>query len=127
MWAQSNQENLDQNEKDPVPFMNTMTSIVNKVVKEGYTDSFKVTKQGLYSSAKDRTYKPDDVQIINFYRFEGESDPADNSIIYVIETQDGVKGTLIDAYGPYADRAVNDFMDSVPELNKKNKQSEKDS
>jgi hypothetical protein len=104
---------------DKTTEMKTMTSCVNKVVLDGYTDSFKVTKQGLYSTAKDRVFKPEEVKVINFYRFEGESDPADNSIMYVIETSDGLKGTLVDAYGPYADEGVNKFMKEVEDINKK--------
>ena len=53
------------------------------------------------------------------YRFEGQSDPADNAIMYVVETGDGVKGTLIDAYGAYADENVNKFMSEVEEISKK--------
>ncbi len=104
---------------EQVPFMNTLTERINKAVKEGYTDNLKVTKQGLHSAAKDRLYGPDEVRVIDFYRFEGQSDPADNAIMYVIETADGVKGTLIDAYGAYADEHVNKFMTDVEEISKK--------
>ena len=105
----------------PVPFMNTLTERVNKATKEGYTDSLKVTKQGLYAASKDKTYPPAEVKVVDFYRLEGQSDPADNAIMYVIETADGVKGTLIDAYGAYADEHVNKFMTEVEEINKKEK------
>ncbi|HXS37730.1 MAG TPA: hypothetical protein VN721_13585 [Flavipsychrobacter sp.] len=112
-------ENSNQEDKETIPFMNTMTACVNKVVKDGYTDSFKVTREGLFSMAKDKHYKPEQVKVINFYRFEGQSDPADNSIMYVIETDDGSKGTLIDAYGPYSDGSVNKFMQQVEDISKK--------
>jgi hypothetical protein len=102
-----------------VPFMNTLTERVNNATKDGYTENLKITKQGLCTSTGEKIYTPAEVRIINFYRFEGESDPADNSIMYVIETTDGVKGILIDAYGPYADEVVNKFMTEVEEINKK--------
>ena len=105
--------------KEPVPFMNTLTACVNKVTRDGYTDAMKVTKQGLYSTTKDKTYAPDEVRIIDFYRFEGQSDPADNAILYVIETTDGAKGMIIDAYGTYSDITVTKFMTDVEEINKK--------
>lgn len=114
MWAQQNNQL-----KEQVPFMNTLTSCVNKVVKDGFSDSFNITQRGLYSCSKNRYYNPGQVKVINFYRFEGQSDPADNAIMYVIETADGVKGTLIDAYGPYADAKVNIFMKEVEDMNKK--------
>ena len=113
MWTK---ELNNQHEKT---FMNTLTACVNKVVKDGYTDTFKVTERGLYSAAKEKYFSPEQVHVHNFYRFEGESDPADNSIMYVIETQDGLKGTIIDAYGPYSDVNVSAFMKLVEDLNKK--------
>ena len=32
------------------------------------------------------------------------------SVIYAVETRDGTRGTLIDAYGSYADPAVGDIV-----------------
>lgn len=125
MQTQENNDRIEQQKKEPVSFMNTLTSCVNKAVKDGYVDSFKVTRQGLYSTAKDKSYSPEEVKVINFYRFEGQSDPADNSIMYVIETSDGLKGTLIDAYGTYSDRSVDDFMDAVEQINKKVNKADK--
>ena len=55
----------------------------------------------------------------SFFRFEGESDPDDNAILYVIETTDGLKGTLIDAYGVYNDQRVTQFMKDVNMIQKK--------
>lgn len=67
----------------------------------------------------DRVYSPHEVKIINFYRFEGESDPADMSILYAIETIDGERGVLVDAYGPYASRVTGDFIVEVEKIHKK--------
>lgn len=105
---------------EPIPFMNPLSDRVNKAMKDGYTANMKVTKQGLYVESNDKTYTPTEVKIIDFYRFEGQSDPADNAIMYVVETADGAKGTLIDAYGAYADEQINKFMTEVEEINKKN-------
>jgi hypothetical protein len=118
-------ETQNNTQKPQVPFMKTLMECINKMVKDGYTDNLKMTKQGLYSPQKDRTYTPEEVTIINFYRFEGQSDPADNAILYVIETTDGVKGTLVDAYGAYADEAISKFTKQVEEINKKVQQSDK--
>ena len=41
------------------------------------------------------------------------------AILYAIETFDGRKGTLIDAYGYYACEEVGDFMIAVEEIHKK--------
>jgi hypothetical protein len=105
--------------KNKRTMMNTSTAVINKMMLDGYTEQFKAEKQGLFAPSKERYYQPDEVDIINFYRFEGESDPGDSSILYVIETTDGVKGTLIDAYGAEGDRFVTDFMNRVESIHKK--------
>ena len=99
--------------------MRTMSSCVNKLVLDGYTESFQVTEQGIFSHEKNKYYKPHEVRIINFFRFEGASDPADSAILYAIETRDGVKGTLTDAYGPQADIEVDKFLKEVEDIAKK--------
>ncbi|HEY0432342.1 MAG TPA: hypothetical protein VGC95_00635 [Chitinophagaceae bacterium] len=100
--------------------MKTLSSCLNKVVKEGYTENFKILEEGLKSLESDKIYQPDEVQIVNFFRFEGVSDPSDMSILYVIEANDNVKGTLIDAYGTYADQNIDKFIKEVESINKKN-------
>jgi hypothetical protein len=104
--------------------LNTMVDCVNSLVLNGFTEDFKARESGLESLSSKKIYKPDEVKILNFYRFEGESDPADNSILYAIETNDGKRGTLVDAYGPYADSKVTRFIHQVEEIRKKTDRDE---
>ena len=99
--------------------MKTLTLCLNKLLLDGYTEDFKASDKGLLSVQHEKTYTPHQIHVVNFYRFEGASDPGDNSILYAIETSDGVKGTLVDAYGPYADIKVNKFMKEVEDISKK--------
>jgi hypothetical protein len=99
--------------------MRTLVSCMNKLVLDGYTGNFKVAEKGIYFIENDRHYNPAEVHIVNFFRFEGASDPADNCILYVIEMDDGTKGTLTDAYGPYADADVTKFIKQVEDISKK--------
>lgn len=101
--------------------MKTLSDCINKQVLNGYTEDFKASEDEnkLISVQTEKTYNPEDVNVVNFYRFEGASDPSDNAILYVIEGKDGAKGTLVDAYGPYADDNVEEFMQKVDEINKK--------
>lgn len=47
---------------------------------------------------------PDDFEIDDFYRFEGESDPGDAMIVYAISSKSNkLKGIVVNAYGVYAD------------------------
>lgn len=107
------------NIKDPDD-MQTLASCLNKVTNQGYTENFKVTEEGLQSLETGKIYKPDDVHIVNFFRFEGASDPSDSAILYVIEASDNAKGTLTDAYGMYADPNIDQFIKDVENITKKN-------
>jgi hypothetical protein len=99
--------------------MQTLASCLNKIVKEGFTQNFKITEQGLKSLETEKVYTPEEIHIINFYRFEGLSDPSDNAILYVIEANDGAKGSLTDAYGMYADPDLDKFIKAVEDISKK--------
>ena len=107
------------NEHNSMPYMKSLANCLNRMVTEGYTADFKVTEQGLEAPETDSRYAPEQIQVVNFFRFEGQSDPDDNAILYVIETNDGTKGTLIDAYGVYNDARVAQFMRDVESIQKK--------
>jgi len=99
--------------------MTTLVSCTNMLDKLGFTTQFKATQTGLKSLATERYFKPEEIKVINFYRFEGESDPSDSTILYAIETSTGERGTLTDAYGPYSDTNVTKFMNDVDSIEKK--------
>ena len=101
-----------------ISWMKTLSSCANKVKEDGYTEDFQITKKGLTTYNEDKFYTPEQVSIVNFYRFEGESDPGDSMILYVIETSDGRKGTLSDGYGAYSDSDVSKFIVQVEEIKK---------
>lgn len=100
--------------------MTTMVSCMNKLQGDGYTENFVAKETGLEAPSVKKLYTPSQVKIDNFYRFEGESDPADNAIVYAIETEDGVKGMLVDSYGgPYSNHKVSQFIAQIEEITKK--------
>jgi hypothetical protein len=98
--------------------MDTLVSCLNELLKTGFNKQFKVTKNGLKELSTNQIFQPEDIKVLNFYRFEGNSDPADNSILYAIETTDGTRGTLVDAYGPYSDTLITHFMELVENIHK---------
>ena len=107
-----------------IPWMKSLASCSNKMREMGYTEDFQVDKKGLSTFGQGtKVYQPADVKIVNFYRFEGVSDPGDNTIMYVIETNDGTKGTLVDGYGAYASDDVAKFIVKVEEIQKQIPQS----
>ncbi|MDO9374154.1 MAG: hypothetical protein V4725_11480 [Bacteroidota bacterium] len=101
------------------PYLKSLVECHNKMLADGYVENFKVEDNMLKCIDCDKTYSPSDITIKNFFRFEGSSDPEDNSIMYVIETIDGKKGTIVDAYGAYSDADTSQFMVEVEKISKK--------
>ncbi len=99
--------------------METLLECLSRVKKEGYTENFMANENGLVALGSKKSYSSPEVTIPDYFRFEGESNPDDNSILYLIETNDGTKGILTDAYGAYADTNVNKFITEVEDISKK--------
>src|SRR5687768_250105 len=59
------------NENNSMPYMKSLATCVNRMITEGYSEDFKVVDDNLYSLNKQRYYKPEEVQVVNFFRFEG--------------------------------------------------------
>jgi hypothetical protein len=108
----------DKGEGSDHDYMKTLSSCTRMLAGKGFETQFKAHKSGLESLETHEMYGPQDVKIVNFYRFEGESDPSDNVILYAIETNGGEKGTLTDAYGAYYDAKVSEFIKEVEEIQK---------
>jgi hypothetical protein len=91
-----------------------MVDATNDLTKRGYTAQFQIQDDGLsVPSTPDKLYKPENISVKEYHRFEGPSSPDDMGVIYAVETNDGVKGTLIDAYGTYSSGRLAEFMKKV--------------
>ena len=97
----------------------TVTEAITDLTKRGYDDQLILARNCLVCEAKQQRLEPDQFTIDEFYRFEGDSNPDDEMIVYAISSKDGnVKGTLVNAFGMYADSA-NDNL--ISKLNVRNK------
>eukprot|EP01090_Pellita_catalonica_P005667 TRINITY_DN158_c0_g1_i9.p1 TRINITY_DN158_c0_g1~~TRINITY_DN158_c0_g1_i9.p1 ORF type:complete len:110 (-),score=11.39 TRINITY_DN158_c0_g1_i9:8-337(-) len=78
---------------------------INKIEyykNKGYTASYHLINNKLIDVDTKKEYTVKDVTIDEEYRYEGYSNPADLSILYILTMHDGTKGTILAAYGPSA-------------------------
>ena len=85
------------------------------LLRKGYDRNYNVLSAEKMEDDKGHTYSANQLSIDEFYRFEGESDPGDNSIIYAVKANDGSKGTLVDTYGAQGSMNVAQFVLKVEE------------
>ncbi len=78
----------------------TLSEAINGLRQEGYTLDFNLNKDCITCHAGKTVLSPDEFEIDAVYRFEGESNPDDESIIFAISSlMYGLKGTFVNGYG----------------------------
>ncbi len=97
------------------------TDYITAYQKEGYQSSYQIQNDVLVDLTTKSKYQPIDIFIVAEHRFEGMSNPSDMSILFVIETKDGSKGTVLAAYGPIGDSDLSTFFAEVPKSQYSNK------
>lgn len=98
-------------------YLTSLSSVLEKLRLRKQDNEFTMTDKGFGTNAK--TYKPEDLLIIKTYRFEGASDPSDNSILYLIEATDGCVGYALDAYGVYSNHEGEGYDDFIRKIHVK--------
>jgi hypothetical protein len=82
--------------------------------QRGFTADLEFRDGALRETATGRRFRPDELAIVEHHRFEGASDPEDMSVVYAIESDDGVvRGIVMDAFGAYADPNLAAFLEKV--------------
>lgn len=85
--------------------------------EKGYTNNYRIVDTLLVDLKSKVKYSPKDVYIVAEHRFEGTSNPSDMSILYLIETKDKSKGTVLANYSPASDTVMAEFFNAVPKEN----------
>ncbi len=91
----------------------TITEAVSDLKKRGYTNDFNIRDNRLACDHLDAHFGHEDFEIIEVYRFEGPSDPADEAIVFAIEAPSGALGILVNGYGMYADENNQEFLQQL--------------
>jgi hypothetical protein len=94
--------------------MKTVLEITDRLREKQYTDDLEIKEGKIYARNADKSFAPDELIIEKVYRYEGDSNPDDNAIVYAITANDGLKGVLVDSYGAYADVDLAKIIGDIP-------------
>ena len=89
----------------------TVTEAVNGLRLRGFSVDFNLQENCLVCN--DDRFDVNNFEIIEVYRFEGDSDPADEAIVYAIESVNGLKGVMINCYGISADAMTTEISQKL--------------
>ena len=96
----------------------TVSEAINDLAKRGYTTDFKIHAENekLICQKTFVQLSPDDFEIDETYRFEGETDPGDEMIVFAIASKKNkLKGILVNGYGTYADVSTSKIVEKLME------------
>jgi hypothetical protein len=85
----------------------TVTAAVKGLRERGYTKDFNLKENSIVCN--EDKFNPEDFEIVEVYRFEGNSDPGDEAVVYAIESNKGDRGVLVNGYGTSADQVSSDL------------------
>jgi hypothetical protein len=82
----------------------TVADAVRLLAADGYGGEFSINESAVHCGSCAYVCEPLRVTISRTFRFEGNTDPADEAIVLGLECPEcGVRGVLVSAYGPDAD------------------------
>ncbi|MBW8244801.1 phosphoribosylpyrophosphate synthetase [Muricauda oceani] len=91
----------------------TLSEAIKGKQDKGYWFNFNLKKDHISCPELKKHFMAEEFHVDCFYRFEGDTNPDDTSILYAISTTCGVKGLLVDAYGVYSEGLSTGIMDKL--------------
>ena len=80
----------------------TVSEALADMKQRGFTIDFNVELKG--------NWDPHNLVVVEVHRFEGETSPDDEAVVYGIETAKGNKGVLVNGYGISAEPIPDEFI-----------------
>ena len=82
----------------------TVVGALEGLKARGYTLDFNIAFDSIICRQNDICLNPNEFEITEVYRFEGQTNPDDEDVVYGVSSLDGnIKGSITSAYGMYAD------------------------
>jgi hypothetical protein len=87
-----------------MPAYETVTEALQDLKSRGFTTDFNLAFDAIKCSSTGKHLSPSEFEITEHHRFEGNSDPSDEAVVYAIAAKDGsMKGVLVSAFGTYSE------------------------
>jgi hypothetical protein len=89
----------------------TLSGQIAILRSEGYTEDFNLKEDSLECRDGDYKLLHDQFNVDEVFRFEGDSDPADEAILFAISSEHyPLKGILVNGYGIYTDKITDQMV-----------------
>ena len=91
--------------------METLSEAIARLEALGFRDSFQPVDGRLRALGAERLFSPEALVVEEVVRFEGESDPDEQAILFALRSPAGeVRGTFTTSFGPLGDPASAEIL-----------------
>ena len=91
----------------------SLSKAIEDLKDKGYDTDFNLVDDGIESKHLKKTWNAGQIEVEDAFRFEGMTNPGDNSVLYLINTDSGEKGLLVDAYGAYSGQISQEMIQKL--------------
>jgi hypothetical protein len=92
----------------------TLSETMSELRKQGYTEDFNLQQNCLECRNGEFNVFADEFVVDKYFRFEGDSNPSDSSILYAISSDSKkLKGLLVNAYGIYSEPVTDEMLEKL--------------
>ena len=86
----------------------TVSEAIKQLKAKGFTLDLNLKENQFLTG--EQSYPADEFEIVDLYRYEGASDPADEATVYALASKSGLKGILVSGYGATTDEASEETL-----------------
>lgn len=92
----------------------TVVQALEGLKANGYILDLNIDFDQLRCAENGLCLNPSEFEVVEIYRFEGDTNPSDEDVVYAIASKDGLhKGVLTSAYGLYADTVSTEMLQKL--------------
>jgi hypothetical protein len=91
----------------------TVSKAIEDLRKQGYTTDFNLDENAIVCNVG--KFSANDFEVVDVYRYEGDSDPGDEAAVYAIKSSNGLKGVLVTGYGASSETTSPEILRKLTE------------
>src|SRR6478735_3684353 len=92
----------------------TVTEAIDDLRNQGFKEDFNI--EGSCLTLEGERFEADEFDILEVFRYEGDSDPGDEATVYGIQSSSGIKGILVTGYGMSSDEISSGLLQKFHNL-----------
>jgi hypothetical protein len=92
-------------------YYKTVVQALSELKNQGFDVDFNLRKN--LKRFKTGEWDISDFKISSVYRYEGDTDPADEAVVYAIESTSGIKGVIVSGYGMSSGNEITSLLEKL--------------